>query len=386
MSDAVSVSREDLLALIDTEIASANEASRSDGFTTWAIAAATVGLGAVAGTIWETGGLRLPNVALLFVACSLGAHAVVDVLHLSWTRPRSIRTYILWSNPPLAAFVQRVAFAVLCYQLRSRVPAWAVTLSAIVFVVGALSYGASALLTARFFSLLRPFTVLTERTAAGRDRGIALGARFGKVNVLLVRPALYAAIAFAYGRAAFAIPQGSNIRDLRFALTSAMIMTLCGLAMRERAANRVEDFSTLRLSLALRETEVSLALPVFRAVVAGVPSAPKLFEVCRDLTLALKAAREEAQMLIAAIDHSTDSSPTASALAHTKFGQLERAALHARTMTTAIQVAHGNLRSQDEPSLQEVQWNLQTAYAEFIATRDILNRKTISLQRSRPNA
>jgi len=282
---------EDLLATIDAEISWASEQDRFAGFTSWAVGGAIVLLLNAAGSVWESGALRLPNVAAMFLVMILASDMVATLVGRGAAPQSAIRVpFRLWSHPSWAAVALQTLLLIIAIYLNSAVSKWATVAAVVTFGMGALTYASFQPAIAVRMSQTNSLKKVWSRRA---DAPYTAGVKFALFIAEWLRLVLYTLLIVVYAGAAYDLRPGQSIRDLRLAAIATLIVALLGIAMRGNMTPRLEGLKHLRRAVSLEQLSITDARHAFEALQLGIYDAAGIVTVCRSAIKAVSNFRSE---------------------------------------------------------------------------------------------
>ena len=237
--------------------------------------------------------MRWHNVATLAVTILLAGDVITTLLGGHSTSSASLAglPFRLWTYPYVAAIAQQLALLATAYYLRSDVPVLVTILAIVTFGSGAAAFAAfQPGLVRRLSRTTAVKNTWTLRSQRPHDAGVRAALFIGG----RLRTIIFAVLAIFFARAAYKVRPGESLRDLRLAVIIVLIVTLLGLAMRERVAPILLELRDLRRNVTLDRVSPSDATDAFLAIVAGISGAPYVIAKCREAIEALHKIRLEA--------------------------------------------------------------------------------------------
>jgi hypothetical protein len=347
-----------ILQVIDDEINSINERHRLEGMTSWAVAASIIWLLGEAAIVWETGGIRWHNVATLVVAILLASDVIATLLTDKSSPHVMEPPFRLWMYPYVPAITLRLALLTVAYYLRHDIATWATVLAMISFGSGAVTFAA---LQPGLVGSLSKTTAIKNTWNRRSQRPHDAGVRGVLFIENRLRPTIFAILALVYGRAAYSVRPGESLRDLRLAITTALIVTLLGFAMRERVAPMLLELRDLRRNVTLDRVSPSDATDAFFATVLGIKGAPYVIAKCREAIQAMRELRVEAESMLQAVgDHgSSDRTYREISLLRQRIALLDSTVRQVWSVTKAQQSMYEVLRPQGAQLLSRIVGELE---------------------------
>ncbi len=308
--------------------------------------------------------MRWHNVATLVVALLLASDVLATFLSDSASPRVTDPPFRLWMYPPIAASTMQLALFAVAYYVRHDVPVWTTLLAMITFGSGALLFVALQPGLARLLSK----TTAVENTWERRSqRPHDAGVRGTLFIGTYVRPTTYATLAIMYGRAAYEVRPGESLRDLRLAVTIVLIVTLLGLAMRERVSPMLMELRDLRRNVTLELASPSDAADALLATVVGIKGAPYVIAKCREAIQAMRDLRLEAESMLQAIgDHgSSDRTRVEIRMLRHRVARLDATVRQVWSITKAQQSMYEVLRPQGAQLLSKIVGELEAELDRF---------------------